>query len=552
MRVFRNLLGGDKQRKTETPVSSVKADRKANGCLRNSLESDNESDEDMVESYRGEPRDDNDGSYDYASSIIGGSSTHSGKEDRVFSFSLPFGTSIMPKFRFPFFTENESEKEALRLKLKRCESLSTLEEELLLKDTNKLDNPRFRAVKRALTPVGIASDIKHYITDKERPDYETIYDKVEGDIVVLGGYRGSILRDAATKRRVWIPVIKAGFNLRKINLYVGAKDEDELDAYKTVYADGMLTHIGPIDISKRLIKKLKNGKTEVHDFGYDWRLSCDIASQLLYDKLVEINNNNGGKGCLIIAHSMGGLIAHHAMQKKPSLVRGIVYAGVPAECPNVLGPLRFGDSVLFSSRILTAEINFLMRSSFVFLPLDGRLFYDKKTKKNLDLDYFDPDVWVEYNLSPLVCKERKTASEASAGEIMDKTTPITGSETLNHEWITSFEDAYDYLQRTLKRSKQFLQDLQLDSEKQYPPLACVYGNAVPSVRESKVDGVEGLKNGDYFDFLYGLGDGVVHQKWLMPEQMGFSVEGKFASEFGHVSLLTDHDNIGRALVSILK
>lgn len=551
MRVFRNLLGGDKTKKTETSNGHGRANRKIDGSLRNSLESENDSEEE-VETYRGEPRVDDNG-YDYASSIIGGSSTHSGsKEDRIFSFSLPFGTSIMPKFRFPFFTENESEKEALRLKLKRSESLSTLEEELLLKDTSKLDNPRFRAVKRALTPVGIASDIKHYITDRERPDYETIYDELEGDILVLGGYRGSILRDAVTKRRVWIPVIKAGFNLRKINLYVGAKDEDELDAYRTVYADGMLTHIGPIDISKRLIKRLKNGKTEVHDFGYDWRLSCDIGSQLLYNKLIEINKKNGGKGCLIIAHSMGGLIAHHAMQKDPSLVRGIVYAGVPAECPNVLGPLRFGDSVLFSSRILTAEINFLMRSSFVFLPLDGRLFYDKKAQKSLDLDYFDPDVWVEYNLSPLVCKERKTASEVSAGEIMDKTTPITENQLPNNEWITSFEDAYDYLQRTLKRSKKFLLDLKLDSEKQYPPLACVYGNSVPSVRESKVDGIEGLKKGEYFDFLYGLGDGVVHQKWLMPEMMGFSVKGKFASEFGHVSLLTDHDNIGRALVSILK
>src|SRR5690606_19163809 len=115
-------------------------------------------------------------------------------------------------------------------------------------------------------------------------------DTVTGDIVVLGGYRGSVLRDAGSKRRVWIP-LKVGLGVRKVNLEVGLNSEDELRAAETIVPDGMLTHIGPVDFGRRLLRRLRSGEREpssddefgrrVFEYGYDWRISLHVLSAQL-------------------------------------------------------------------------------------------------------------------------------------------------------------------------------------------------------------------------------------------------------------------------------
>jgi hypothetical protein len=87
---------------------------------------------------------------------------------------------------------------------------------------------------------------------------------------------------------------------------------------------------------------------------------------------------------------------------RPELFAGVVYAGVPQHCVNILGPLRNGDAVLLSSRVLTAQVNFSMRASFALLPEDGRCFIDKRTGERYDVDFFDVNTWDEYRLSPCI------------------------------------------------------------------------------------------------------------------------------------------------------
>ncbi|ODV96431.1 hypothetical protein PACTADRAFT_49781 [Pachysolen tannophilus NRRL Y-2460] len=503
-------------------------------------------------------------------------------EHKIFSLQLPFGNSIstksLPSIKIPFLEKNydsdeEDEdleeafknisKEELNLKLARQESISTIEEQYLFKNYKGVDNSRFRAIRKALTP---SIDLLNKIKDEEKPDYESIYDELEGDIVILGGYRGSILRDAKTHRRLWIP-IKAGFNLRKIDLYIGPKIEDELNVEKTIYPDGMLTHIGPIDISKKLIKRLEaNPKTTVHDFGYDWRLSSHINAAKLGKLLKEIYDKNGKRGSIVISHSMGGLISHYVLNENPELFRSLIYVGVPSECPNVLGPIRFGDDVLLSDKILTAEVNFMMRSSFVFLPLHGELFVKKYSNEKFILDFFDVNNWINYNLSPLVSKRRKaleddlkngkiSPSELESLRRHGGTVNTYNNDHSAHPTIvekltdfrTSYEDAVEYLTRTLGETKDFLEKLEYREDINYPPLAVVFGNKVPSLRGSRIKTEKDIEDGNWFDFYYGPGDGVVHQKWLMPMKRGFKVDGKFVSDCGHVSLMTDFDAMGRSL-----
>ena len=224
------------------------------------------------------------------------------------------------------------------------------------------------------------------------PHFKRALEHLEGDVVILGGYRGSILRSAdPPHRQVWVPV-KVGLNLRKVDLQVGLEENSDERATEQIIPGGMLTHIGPVDIARRLFKRLRacknaqSGKLRVHDYGYDWRLDPAYLSKQLISFLETLPCNKQDdrkekRGAIVLAHSLGGLITRHAVNKRPELFRGLLYAGVPTTCVNILGPMRNGDEVLLSNRVLTAQVNFSIRTSFALLPLDGRCFFDKKTRE---------------------------------------------------------------------------------------------------------------------------------------------------------------------------
>ncbi|KAL4874648.1 hypothetical protein BJY04DRAFT_203459 [Aspergillus karnatakaensis] len=237
--------------------------------------------------------------------------------------------------------------------------------------------------------------------------------ELTGDVVVMGGYRGSVLRSAKPPhRQLWVPM-KVGLNLRKVDLEVGLTREDEERMEETIIADGVLSHVGPVDICRRLLKRLQKcentvrGDLRVHNYGYDWRLSPHLLSRRLIQYLEGLPCNAPDvpphkRGAYVIAHSLGGLIARHAVNQRPELFAGVLYAGVPQHCVNILGPLRNGDDVLLSSRVLTAQVNFTFRTSFALLPEQGHCFINKRTKEEYRLDYFNPDTWDEYRLSPVI------------------------------------------------------------------------------------------------------------------------------------------------------
>ncbi|KAF4989873.1 hypothetical protein FDECE_14566, partial [Fusarium decemcellulare] len=220
-------------------------------------------------------------------------------------------------------------------------------------------------------------------TSTSSKDGSTALDRVletlTGDLVIMGGYRGSVLRSAeAPHQQVWAPV-KIGLNMRKVNLEVGLEDEDEEKMEETIKADGMLKHIGPVDISRKFLKKLRScdnartGKLRIWDYGYDWRLSPPLLSRKLQEYLQKLPSNRPetpaeSRGALVIAHSLGGLITRHAVNQRPDLFSGVLYCGTPQRCINILNPLRHGDVVLLNEKLLTARVNFTMRTSFVFLP----------------------------------------------------------------------------------------------------------------------------------------------------------------------------------------
>lgn len=400
--------------------------------------------------------------------------------------------------------------------------------------------------------------------------------KLTGDVVLLGGYRGSILRSAQPPhRQLWVP-IKVGLNLRKVDLEVGLTREDEERMEQTIIPSGVLSHIGPIDICRRLLKHLRKcpntreNKLRVHEWGYDWRLSPDLLSQRLIKFLESLDCNQPDtpaerRGATVIAHSLGGMITRHAVNLRPELFAGVVYAGTPQNCVNILGPLRNGDDVLLSSRVLTAQVTFTIRTSFALLPDDGRCFIHKHTNERFDLDFFDPHIWEEYRLSPCISPPLNSANKDNerrksimgtisdtinssnkrgswlGGQSSDKPDPRDTMDSIAQETEDGVCDArhtleentgevvepsmkqtqhrpsvatavtipkelaWEYLDRTLAEVQVFRQQLKFIPSHQennaYPPHAYMFGKTVPTVYGAKVANREAIKYNDAFDDL---------------------------------------------------
>jgi hypothetical protein len=347
------------------------------------------------------------------------------------SFRLPTMSSMprIPSFSFASFAFNMN----ANIPVAMWRSNTDLIEDILP------GNPKKRlgaAPNPAITPglVGAAVSRPEAAIDSVQPIAEGPSDSqleraianLTGDIVIMGGYRGSILRSAKPPhRQLWVPV-KVGLNIRKVNLEVGLDPEDEERMEEHIFASGMLQHIGPVDISRRLFKRLREsenaklGKLRIWDYGYDWRLSPHLLSKKLIQFLEKLPSNQAGipsqeRGALIIAHSLGGLITRHAVNQRPELFSGVIFAGVPQSCVNILGPIRNGDAVLLSSRVLTAQVNFTLRTTFALLPIEGYCFIGKTTKEEYPVDFFNVDDWIKYRWSPCTDPPLPPKSQPTGG-----------------------------------------------------------------------------------------------------------------------------------------
>ena len=441
-------------------------------------------------------------------------------------------------------------------------------------------------------------------------------DHLTGDVVVMGGYRGSVLRSAKPpNRQLWVP-IKVGLNIRKANLEIGLEPEDEENMENSIISSGMLSHIGPVDMGRRLLKRLRGcknaqeGRLRVHDYGYDWRLSPHLLSRKLIGFLENLPSNamdvpQQRRGVTVIAHSMGGLITRHAVNRRPELFTGVVYAGVPQHCVNILGPIRNGDEVLLSSKVLTAQVNFTIRSSYVLLPDDGVCFIDKETKEEYPVDFFDVEHWKEHAFSPCIApvhppisgefkkgllgsfsdslpslpslplpnrkyspvpnEAKQSSTEAAAHKLSNLADFDPGtaraldphfSNSSNTSSTIPYAQAYKYLSRTLNQTVAFRSELHhlpaLQDANRYPPFACLYATNTPTVSRARVSSREAIRRADAYDDLqFASGDGVCLAKAAqLPQGYVVAKGGRVRTERGHVGLLGDLEAVGRCLEAV--
>ncbi|KAF5017944.1 hypothetical protein F66182_10091 [Fusarium sp. NRRL 66182] len=431
---------------------------------------------------------------------------------------------------------------------------------------------------------------------------DRVLDSLTGDLVIMGGYRGSILRSAeAPHQQVWAPV-KLGLNMRKVNLEVGLEDEDEERMEETIKPDGMLKHIGPVDVSRKFIKKLRScdnarsGKLRIWDYGYDWRLSPHLLSRKLQEYLQKLPSNQpgspaGSRGALVISHSLGGIITRHAVNQRPDLFSGVLYCGTPQRCVNILNPLRHGDVVLLNEKLLTASVNFSMRTSFVFLPEDGFCFVDKNTGEEYPIDFYDPQEWIKWHLSPCMQPALPPSNRPHSSSFSSflPTSLRSRADSRGEKWPPSptavardynpmapqlsgsganveepqpsdpqRQRYLNYLTKTLAATRKFRSELAHSPAHQeanaYPPHAVLYGKSIPTVYAAQVTSRDAICCSDaYDDLLFRPGDGVVLAKEAMlPE--GYSVVrgGRVCTERGHITMLGDLPAMGCALEALVR
>ncbi|MCJ1426500.1 hypothetical protein MMC29_004403, partial [Sticta canariensis] len=447
------------------------------------------------------------------------------------------------------------------------------------------------------------SDVAHKASKPVLSRLDRALDQLTGDVVIMGGYRGSVLRSAKPpNRQLWVPV-KVGLNIRKVNLEVGLSREDEENMEESIIPSGMLSHIGPVDMGRRLLKRLRGcanaqqGKLRVHDYGYDWRLSPDLLSSKLVAFLETLPSNaretpTRERGATVIAHSLGGLITRHAVNQRPELFAGVVYAGTPQHCINILGPMRNGDDVLLSSRVLTAQVNFTLRTSFLLLPEDGKCFVDKHTKEEYPVDFFDVEDWKRHAFSPCIAPtlpaagqpEKKGILGSVSGSLPSLPLPVkrtalsllpsrdpppesghaafdathpalpaldphpgasaTAASVSTHCTIP-LPAALSYLERTLAATVAFKHGLTCNrrhrSRNQYPPLSILYSTSVPTVLAARVASRDAIRCADaYDDLAFGSGDGVcLARAAMLPPGYECTPGGRVRTERGHVGLLGD-------------
>ncbi|KAL8291586.1 hypothetical protein RQP46_002564 [Phenoliferia psychrophenolica] len=408
-----------------------------------------------------------------------------------------------------------------------------------------------------------SSDEDEVPGDKDKDIKDDPLKRLTGNVVVLGGYRGSILRDAKTLKRIWIP-LRVGFGLRKPDLAIGLTDEAELRSRETVVPGRMLMAVGGvIDLGKRLKDKLKHlstlpappldpsdplarpvSKLNFVNWGYDWRRRLELSSEELLRDLEQMKReskargegpNGEGEGATVIAHSMGGLVTLHALARAsdPTVFKGIIFAGTPfGGCVNVLGPLRRGDGVLFNREICSPSVVFSMRSSFYFLPFSG-LCFETPSGESLPVNFFDPKSWSDLNLSPVAGylfdagkerqrrENREGADRAEDNGVAGVLEPSMGEDSDGREDEVEVpeeaqtEDALiaAYLSKTLERVQIFHSELTslYDPTRaaSYPPMCILTSQKTATVRGVISPSYDSIAANPYDHLLFGAGDGIV-------------------------------------------
>ncbi|RKO89573.1 hypothetical protein BDK51DRAFT_45262 [Blyttiomyces helicus] len=237
---------------------------------------------------------------------------------------------------------------------------------------------------------------------------------------------------------------------------------------------------------------------------------------------------------------MGGLVTLSATNRSPHLFRGVVFAGTPfGPVPLILWALRRGAPFMLNPHLMSASLHFSTRSAYVFLPTDGRAFVDE-SGRDLVMDFFDPDVWIDMRLSQVVSRARAKSAAAASG----KREPGEVARLRS------------YLTRVLPGAANFRDGLNYRPELdgQYPLFVCVVGDRWPTptrirVALRDVEGASGREVQLQWPCGFEPGDGVVPRSSMdMPTGFTFAT---VKTGISHPGMLNDIGAMRKALKKVV-
>lgn len=205
-------------------------------------------------------------------------------------------------------------------------------------------------------------------------------------VIFIPGTKGSLLSQAGTS--VWIRLSQI---IRNTPPFLFQEEE------QTVTPTGILTRLalipGLIEYAPyQRVSAVLACSPHSYFFAYDWRKSPLDNAPLLGELVLRIERETGQKPSLI-AHSMGGLVAHTYLKTDATHVDNVVYASVPFQ-PGIgfLTDLDQGAPTGLNRTLLSKEAVFSHPGSFALLPHAGQHLYKGQ-------DLMDLQTWKKASLS---------------------------------------------------------------------------------------------------------------------------------------------------------
>lgn len=190
-------------------------------------------------------------------------------------------------------------------------------------------------------------------------------------VIFVPGIKGSALEKEG--ERVWLnfrDVISGGHSLK-----YSEDDGIEASGVFTGFKFAPLIAYEPYYRMTANIASAPNG----YLFYYDWRDYPDVNSKK-FGELVERVIKETGKKPSVVAHSMGGLIAHGYIKEHPENVSKVVYVSVPFQ-PGVsyFDDVNDGKPTGLNKTLMSKEVIFSHPASYLLMPHKGtNRYYGKE------------------------------------------------------------------------------------------------------------------------------------------------------------------------------
>ncbi len=200
-------------------------------------------------------------------------------------------------------------------------------------------------------------------------------------VIFVPGIKGSVLEQGG--KRVWLSPLDVLHNTPPLMYHEG----------DGTHATGLLERLTLIPYLVRYnayagIAKMMRTIARGYIFTYDWREHIDANSEK-FGQFVERVKAETGESPAIVAHSLGGLVAHGYVKQHPENIAKVVYISVPFR-PGIgyFDDVNEGVSVGLNKTVLSKEAIFSHPATYYLLAHKGSNQYEGR-------DFFSAKEWQE-------------------------------------------------------------------------------------------------------------------------------------------------------------